>query len=194
MSEGDESKWTKLSPSCLNVSMASFPESSSSPVVSPPSGLNGSSQWAGSSASTPVFIGSLAHLALGTSASWAGVLEHPLTVVSHLAAARLHRLPGIGTPDAVSLTLPHTIRRTTGGVQWHRSSRLRAQDVVLVDGLPVTDLARTVVDLAKVLDRHGFEAVLDDALAARRVNFAAIEHCADLLGTAGRTGSAISAP
>ncbi|MFL6028253.1 MAG: type IV toxin-antitoxin system AbiEi family antitoxin domain-containing protein [Friedmanniella sp.] len=82
------------------------------------------------------------------------------TVASHISAAVLHGLPvwrqSLG---AVHLTRPRTGGgRVRGGCVLH-TSPLRPADVVTLDGLRVTSLARTVADLARTLP-------LDQAVAA----------------------------
>ncbi len=44
------------------------------------------------------------------------------------------------------------------GVRVHYQSRLHPEDVCVVDGIPVTSPARTLVDLAEVMDREELRA------------------------------------
>lgn len=88
-------------------------------------------------------------------------------VVSHVSAAVLHQLPMWDVPlDAVHLTRP----RSGGGgkrrslVTLH-ASRLEAPDVIEIDGVPVTSLERTVLDLARTLPFDRAVAAGDRALA-----------------------------
>jgi len=46
----------------------------------------------------------------------------------------------------------------------HRSRRLDARSIVIVDGIPTTSIARTLVDLGSVVDDDLVEQALDDAL------------------------------
>ncbi|WP_327692472.1 substrate-binding domain-containing protein [Streptomyces sp. NBC_00459] len=66
-------------------------------------------------------------------------------VVSHTSACAVHGLGGLPT-DPVELTVPS--RRTTRDetVVLHRAA-MDADDITVVDGLPVTTVPRTVVDL-----------------------------------------------
>ena len=88
-------------------------------------------------------------------------------VVSHASAAVLHGLPTWG----VRLQRVHVTRdrrnggRTRPGLHVH-TAPLRADDIDLVDGLPVTSVARTVVDLARTLPFEAAVAVADAALHA----------------------------
>ncbi|MEU3275037.1 type IV toxin-antitoxin system AbiEi family antitoxin domain-containing protein [Saccharomonospora sp. NPDC006951] len=73
-------------------------------------------------------------------------------VVSHVSATQVH---GVGdlVADAVELTVPRrrTSRDPAVRLRFPRQRPLAVDDIALVDGLPVTSLARTVVDL---LDTH----------------------------------------
>jgi hypothetical protein len=88
------------------------------------------------------------------------------SVVSHYSAAVLHGLPvRLPLPPRVHLTRP----RPSGGkirtyVHLHVGA-LSELEVCEIDGYRVTSLARTVVDLARVLDRAEAVAVGDAALS-----------------------------
>lgn len=70
-------------------------------------------------------------------------------VLSHWSAAAIHGIPIIGNwPEAVHITVgPTSGGRSRGSVVKH-SLALRDDEVVEIDGLLVTTVARTVVDLA----------------------------------------------
>lgn len=91
---------------------------------------------------------------------------HPRAVISHGSAALLHDLPVF--PEAVR-RLHLTRDRDGGGVRRPlihvHGSALPAEDVTVVDQIPVTSLARTVVDLARTLPYEQAVAVGDRALA-----------------------------
>lgn len=85
-------------------------------------------------------------------------------VASHRCAARLHRLDGFGDAP-VELTLPRSgTRRHLDGVVVHWSRALPVDMTTMVDGIRVTSLARTLVDLGTVVDDDKVEQALDDAL------------------------------
>ena len=91
-------------------------------------------------------------------------------VVSHASAAVLHSLPLLKEPPTrVEVTRPGARGgRDRGGVH-AVAAPLDPHEVALVDGLPVTSLARTVVDLAR--SRPFVEAVVTgDAALARGVS------------------------
>jgi predicted transcriptional regulator of viral defense system len=93
---------------------------------------------------------------------------HPRAVISHGSAALLHDLPVF--PEAVR-RLHLTRDRHGGGVRRPlihvHGSALPAEDVTVVDQIPVTSLARTVVDLARTLPYEQAVALGARALAQR---------------------------
>ena len=96
-------------------------------------------------------------------------------VVSHESAALLHGLP---LPDR-DQSVVHVIRagaaKSRRGVRFsaHRAS-LGPDDIVRIDGLAVTSLARTVVDCAVLLPRAEALPMAAAALDADRVTAAAL--------------------
>ncbi|MGK5115284.1 type IV toxin-antitoxin system AbiEi family antitoxin domain-containing protein [Geodermatophilus sp. CPCC 205506] len=99
-------------------------------------------------------------------------------VVSHTSAAVLHGLPLWGT----STTRVHLIRRPpaagSGSARVHlHVARLPDDQVTVVDGVLVTDVARTVVDLARTLPFEPAVVAADAALAARTVVPASLTAC-----------------
>ena len=84
-------------------------------------------------------------------------------VVSHVSAAVLHGLPTFGPLDRVHLTRPDGRGKRRGHVHRHVAP-LGTGEAVEHGGLAVTGLARTVVDLARVLPFHEAVATADAAL------------------------------
>lgn len=127
---------------------------------------------------------------LGCRAALVGLPEG--TRVSHLAAARLWRLPvdGLGPPaDVVHLTLDGDagrFRRT--GCRLHDGP---ADEPVLIAGVPTTTLARTVVDCATMLPFVDAVVVADAALHADPPVEGGL--AAALLAVSGARGSARAA-
>ena len=83
-------------------------------------------------------------------AAWLSV-GTDVAVVSHVSALDLLDLSDL-IPDAVHLTVPRARRHRPAlpGVQVHTTTRpLRADEVVVVDGLRVTSAARTIADVAQ---------------------------------------------
>jgi hypothetical protein len=80
--------------------------------------------------------------------------------LSHVSAAVLHGLrdsPGY----AIDVTIPPGGQRRHQGVRIRRSSTLADTDLDVVDGIPCTSVARTMLDIADVLTRRGVERAFD---------------------------------
>jgi hypothetical protein len=88
-------------------------------------------------------------------------------VLSHCAAAAVHRMPlRPRWREVLHVTRPDVHgSRTEGGVK-HHLGKLGDPDAVRVQGLVVTSLARTAVDVAR---EHGYEDGVVAADAARRL-------------------------
>lgn len=100
----------------------------------------------------------------------------PDAVVSHASAAVLHRLPLLDAPPArVQVTRP-TARagKNRGGVHQHAAG-LAGGELVFLDGVSTTSLARTVVDLARS-SRLENAVVTGDAALARLRSRGPLEH------------------
>jgi len=92
-------------------------------------------------------------------------------VVSHRSAARLHGLPGFQYEPA-EFTLPRGVdvgRRA--GVRLHHTNVLPPEQVVRIDRVPTTSIARTLLDLTAVVPLGRAARAMDTALARRRVTY-----------------------
>ena len=65
-------------------------------------------------------------------------------VLSHHAAAELHGAPDL--PEEMHVTVPR--RRRVGGMTLHVAA-LAEEDVVMIEGMPVTSIERTTYDLGR---------------------------------------------
>ena len=83
-------------------------------------------------------------------------------VLSHASAAWLHGLRS-SAAALIDVTVPTRVTRTHEGVRVHRSTTLTEADVTEVNGIPCTTVARTLFDLAEVIDRRGLERTFDQA-------------------------------
>jgi hypothetical protein len=61
------------------------------------------------------------------------------------------------------------------GVRLHHGPELHSDDVTLVDGLPVTSISRTLVDLAQIRPRDELREVFADASAKGLLDMDAME-------------------
>jgi very-short-patch-repair endonuclease len=88
-------------------------------------------------------------------------------VLSHRTAAALHGLWDHHRQPEITTA---TNTRSQPNLHRHRSRSLDAHDVTTLHGIPCTTLARTLIDLADVLARDPFEAVLRRAEAQGRID------------------------
>jgi hypothetical protein len=87
----------------------------------------------------------------------------PRAALSHRSAAGLHGLRR-NSRAKTEVIVPGRATRRHAGIQVHRSIRLDpAHDVTAVDAIPVTTVARTLLDLAAVVPRRALERALDQA-------------------------------
>lgn len=86
-------------------------------------------------------------------------------VLSHSTAARLR---GLELPDqeaCIEVTVPRSMKAPAlDAVKVHRATRLTSADRALFENLPVTTVARTMVDLASRLDDVAIARLVDDAI------------------------------
>ena len=81
-------------------------------------------------------------------------------VVSHESAGELHALPGVLPGMAVVTVRTRTTNRFPD-VRVHQTTDLRAGHVVELEGLPVTDVVRTVIDLASAIPIPAIGRIVD---------------------------------
>jgi hypothetical protein len=118
---------------------------------------------------------------------WAG----PGSAISHRAAAALYGLDG-SPPGTAELTMRRTTKTPLADVIVHYSNRLRDVDIVEHQGIAVTSLPRTLLDLGAVQRPWRVCAATDHALRDRRITEEELlEHLADLGGKGCRGTGAI---
>jgi predicted transcriptional regulator of viral defense system/very-short-patch-repair endonuclease len=112
----------------------------------------------------------------------------PDAVASHLTGARLY-----GTRSDSQTLVDVTVGSRTGrrhtGVISHSAATIRPQDITVVDGIPVTSIARTLLDCAPILGRRGTEKMVADAERLQLFNLVAVEEI--LAHVPGHAGAAI---
>jgi very-short-patch-repair endonuclease len=96
----------------------------------------------------------------------------PGTVLSHLEAAALHDLRQIGS-GPVNVTAPG--RHELAGIRCHWARTLDRHDTTTVDGIPVTTLARTYLDLAEALNHRRLLEALEAGQRQNKLDRHAIE-------------------
>ena len=89
---------------------------------------------------------------------------------SHYAAAALHGLPGF--PETVpELTIPRGRGRRRPHLRVHTSTDLDRSTLVVVDAIPVTDVARTMLDLARTLSDRRLARAIENARRTKLTNW-----------------------
>ena len=123
-----------------------------------------------------------------TQRCWAAHLAAgPSSVVSHRAAATLWALAPIATIiPVVTVRHGHSVRLRSGIVQSSRD--LQPGMIQRRDGLPLTSPARTVADLASVLDLPTLGKVVDAAITIRRLKLVDLHEIVRQLAPRGRRG------
>ncbi len=96
----------------------------------------------------------------------------PGAVLSHRSAAALHQLRPTASGSVDVITTGRR-GRSRPGITVHRGS-LHATDVTTIRRIPCTNVARTAVDLAAVLDRRGVERFLEQAEVQHRFDLVAL--------------------
>jgi hypothetical protein len=90
-------------------------------------------------------------------------------VLSHFSAAALWRFVDWDNryPEVV---IPRSGASSHNGIRVHRTSSLEPRDIARHEGIPVTAPARTLVDLAAVVNHHLLRSAVRRAQSVRRVN------------------------
>jgi hypothetical protein len=110
--------------------------------------------------------------------------------VSHRAAAFVHGLPG-GRTDLVEVSSPQKKRVQRAGVIAHESKKLRAVDLTEVDGIRVTTVARTLLDLGAVCSPDVVEMAVDRALHRKLTTIRELQQLLAAIGERGRSGAGV---
>jgi very-short-patch-repair endonuclease len=108
----------------------------------------------------------------------------PGALASHRTAAVLHGL--LRSTTKIEVTAPRG-RGRHEGIRVHRSRLIAAEDRALIDGIPTTSAARTLVDLADVLDERRLADAVHRAEILRIFDLSPLQATlARLPGRAGR--------
>ncbi len=115
----------------------------------------------------------------------------PGAAASHRGAAFLYGMASVDPRAEVSVGAQRAPRTTD--VLVHRVIHLGPPDVGVIDGIPCTQPARTLIDLAAVIGRVDLEVALDDCLSRRLVSVDYLHRRLDALGRQGRSGTEVLA-
>jgi len=108
-------------------------------------------------------------------------LSHSGAVISHRSAGRLH---GLLDGDSLEVTVAGSGRPRWADVTVHRVSVMARSSVTTVAGVPVTTVARTLVDLSGELSAVQLGSLLDELVRRRRVSLGGVER--EAVSAAGR--------
>jgi predicted transcriptional regulator of viral defense system len=120
----------------------------------------------------------------------AAIAALPAAVVSHETAATILSIPYVKRGLA-TVTVHSQTTHSFPDVVVHRSHDLTPNHFDTIDGLPVTTIPRTIVDLASRLHPRHFSVVLDEVIAARKSTIEDVEEVASEVMRRGKPGSAI---
>jgi predicted transcriptional regulator of viral defense system len=98
----------------------------------------------------------------------------PLAVLSHRSAAMLWGLLRDSRP-VIDVTTPDRGRASKNGVRVHRVRSLHPDDVTVVDGIPVTSVARTLFDIARTEPLRQLRYALDQAERLQLLDLRALQ-------------------
>ena len=107
-------------------------------------------------------------------------------VASHRTAAILHGIEGI-YGKMIEVTVPYDERPEPMGVVLHRTRR--PIDGTVVDAIPVSDPARTILDLSSMLMDRALERVIASALRKKITTVEAVDQMVGLRGGRGVAGT-----
>ena len=100
---------------------------------------------------------------------WVAILAGPkATVASHLSAAALRGL--LPPPDVPHVTVPRTASGRFGGAVVHHAT-VEAADRCRFNRVPVTDVARTIIDCAVLLDQPTLDGLVDAAIGRNLTSY-----------------------
>jgi very-short-patch-repair endonuclease len=102
----------------------------------------------------------------------------PGALASHRAAGALH---GLISSQRIEVTVPRS-RKGSRGITVHRSRRIGDEDRTSIDGIPVTTVARTLVDLADVETERRLAKAVSQAEVLRVFDLRALETAAARAG------------
>jgi predicted transcriptional regulator of viral defense system len=121
------------------------------------------------------------HASLSREGRWmAAVLAHERAALSYASAADLHGLRRTSSAE-IDVTVSGA-SRSRPGIRVHRSRMLLSRDIKVVERIPCTSVARTLLDLAALTDRRQLERACDRALTLRTFDQDATD---DVLARAG---------
>jgi hypothetical protein len=112
----------------------------------------------------------------------------PKAWLSFVTAGALLSFDGLRLEPPYDVTLLRGTYVTRPGLRVHTSAHMPLSDRVFIDGLPVTNPVRTIIDLSSTLSAKALTAVIDGALRDRLITEEALLARVAELRTQGRYG------
>ena len=141
-------------------------------------GANGIAQWVRADRLIRLYRGvyALGHDQLRREGRWLAAVMAcgPGAALSHRDAACLWEVRQSNSAY-IDVTVPsQNGRRAQQGIRLHRTRRLRPDEVTVRHGIPVTTVARTLLDLADVLNRQALKRAITEAEYTHQFDLTAI--------------------
>lgn len=108
-------------------------------------------------------------------------------IASHESAGRLHRLDGLPM-SRISVSVPVRRSNRFPEVIVHQSTDLTEEQITVIDGIPVTDAPRTIIDLAAVLSPPSLATVTDQAIRMKLTSYELVSKRLEGLARRGKPG------
>jgi very-short-patch-repair endonuclease len=119
---------------------------------------------------------------------WIGWLAvGPQAMVSFEAAAQLTKIPNV-LRNRVTLTVPHSGYQRIPGITIHQLSDVLPDHVTSIDGLKVTTVPRTIVDLAAVVQPSRLLRIVEDSKHAGLASYVEMGVCLKSVARRGKPG------
>jgi predicted transcriptional regulator of viral defense system len=138
--------------------------------------LSGVNRWLAEGSLHPVYRGvyAVGHPLLTEFGRWLAAVKAcgRGAVLSHISAAALWDLIRSSSP-IIHVTTPN--RRSPRGIRVHRVRRVHEDDVAVIDGIPVTSVARTLLDLADVFPARRLIRAIEQAERLQIFDLRAVE-------------------
>lgn len=108
-------------------------------------------------------------------------------LASHRAGVRLHGVDGVTTP-VIEVTVGHGRFREVDGIHVHQSTQLHLAEPTVIDAIPVTGLARAVLDFSAVSGPIRTNGVIDALIRSDRLTLDDLVHVLARHSRKGRDG------
>ncbi|UDY38112.1 hypothetical protein [Dermatobacter hominis] len=111
----------------------------------------------------------------------------PQAVSSHRSAAALAALDRF-RPGAIDVVSPRGGRRSSPSAHLHETYDLPGRDRDALDGIPVTSVTRTLIDMGRYVGAHRLGSMLDDAVRRKLTTYERVHDRFRELARPGRNG------